>query len=176
VRTRTPQETLWAVEQGLRANACGAVLAWPPARVKYPELRRLQIAAEGGRGVAVLFRPTQAADESSPAALRLALETAPGALRVRVLKRRGGPLARPIVLDELAHSRETRRCNPEFGRSEPAIAHDLSSAMQTGSPDAPLTGPPSNAQPIDGNTDHALDCARPSESAARSDRPWLAPA
>jgi len=214
VRTRTPQETLWAVEQGLRANACGAVLAWPPARVKYPELRRLQIAAEGGRGVAVLFRPTQAADESSPAALRLALETAPGTLRVRVLKRRGGPLARPIVLDELAHSRETRRCNPEVGQSEPAIVrdlsptqqsgspaqggavparearrcdpevgrsepvvlHDLSSAMQTGSPDAPLTGPPSNAQPIDGNTDHALDCARPSESAARSDRPWLAPA
>jgi cell division inhibitor SulA/protein ImuA len=132
VKTRTPQETLWAVEQALRANACGAVLAWPSARAKYAELRRLQIAAEGGRSAAVLFRPPQAAHESSPAALRLALETAPGALRVRVLKRRGGPLARPIVLDELARQRESRKTDLEVVRSEPATLRDHSHVARAG--------------------------------------------
>src|SRR3990172_7628695 len=31
VKTRSPRETLWASEQALRSNACGAVLAWPQA-------------------------------------------------------------------------------------------------------------------------------------------------
>src|SRR5256885_5597034 len=48
VRVASPKETLWATEQALVSNACGAVLAWPQG-AKYAELRRLQIAAEGGR-------------------------------------------------------------------------------------------------------------------------------
>ena len=60
VRTRNDRETLWAAEQALRANACGAVLAWHAA-AKYPELRRLQFAAEGSHALAVLFRPSRAA-------------------------------------------------------------------------------------------------------------------
>src|SRR5882672_4851630 len=46
IRTASSRETLWATEQALASNACGAVLAWLP-RAKYAELRRLQIAAEG---------------------------------------------------------------------------------------------------------------------------------
>jgi hypothetical protein len=88
---------LWAAEQALASNACGAVLAWLP-RAKYAELRRLQIAAEGGRAPAFLFRSAEAASESSPAALRIALGTSNGGLAVEVLKRRGTPLARPILL------------------------------------------------------------------------------
>lgn len=34
VRTASAQDALWAAEQALRSNACGAVLAWPQ-RVKY---------------------------------------------------------------------------------------------------------------------------------------------
>src|SRR5450432_456540 len=29
IRTRSPRETLWAYEQALRSQTCGAVLAWP---------------------------------------------------------------------------------------------------------------------------------------------------
>ncbi len=108
VRTASLKETLWAAEQALAANACGAVLAWPQG-AKYAELRRLQIVAEGGRAPAFLFRSPQAAGESSPAALRIALGTAKeglgpfrivieSGLAVHVLKRRGAPLARPILL------------------------------------------------------------------------------
>src|SRR5260370_743198 len=53
-KTRSPRETLWAIEQTLRSRACGAVLAWPD-KTTYPELRRLQLAAEGNPGLAVLF-------------------------------------------------------------------------------------------------------------------------
>ena len=97
VKVRTAQETLWAVEQALASHAFGAVLAWPGA-VKYPELRRLQLAAEGSRVLAVLFRPEKAATEPSPACLRIALASAAGGLAVRILKRRGAPLERPVLL------------------------------------------------------------------------------
>lgn len=101
VRTAFAKETLWATEQALASNACGAVLAWPRS-VKYADLRRLQIAAEGGRASAFLFRSPEAAGESSPAPLRIALGTAASGLAVRVFKRRGSPLARPILLPAMS--------------------------------------------------------------------------
>lgn len=97
VRTRSPREALWATEQALRSNACGAVLAWPD-KISYPELRRLQLAAAGNTVLAVLFRSPRTAGETSPAALRLSLQTHAGELAVRILKRRGARLGKPILL------------------------------------------------------------------------------
>jgi cell division inhibitor SulA/protein ImuA len=97
VRTRSPRETLWAAEQALRSNSCGAVLAWPE-KITWPELRRLQLATEGSPALAVLFRPPRAAGEASPAALRVSLQTCEGDLAVRILKRRGAVLGQPIRL------------------------------------------------------------------------------
>ena len=69
----TPQKNApWAAEQLLRGGACAAVLLWSDeddAQV----LRRLQLAAEAGGALAVLYRPLQAAQRVSPAALRLRL-------------------------------------------------------------------------------------------------------
>jgi len=100
VRTTSAKETLWAAEQALASNACGAVLAWPQV-ARYAELRRLQIAAESGRAPAFLFRLPETASEASPAALRITLGTAEGGLAVRVLRRRGAPLASPILLPSM---------------------------------------------------------------------------
>ncbi len=97
IRTRSPRETLWAFEQALRSQSCGAVLAWPE-RIAYTELRRLQLAAEGSSTIAVLFRPPRCAAEATPAALRLNLYTQNGGLAARILKRRGGVLSSPIML------------------------------------------------------------------------------
>jgi cell division inhibitor SulA/protein ImuA len=97
VTTRSPRETLWATEQALRSRACGAVLAWPGA-IKYPALRRLQLAAEDNPVLAVLFRPPQAAAETSCAALRLSVQTHRGDLAVRILKRRGAVSAATIAM------------------------------------------------------------------------------
>ena len=84
---------LWAFEQILGSGACDAALAW--AREARPrEIRRLQLAAERGRSLGVLFRPRRAARESSAAVLRLALERRGAAMRVTLLKGRG---ARGVV-------------------------------------------------------------------------------
>lgn len=95
VRAPGRRDTLWAAEQVLRAGACRALLLWLP-RSSYGELRRLALAAEKRSAVAWLFRPPQAAQESSPAPLRLALEPEGGQLSVRILKRRGAQLAEPL--------------------------------------------------------------------------------
>lgn len=83
----TPRETLWATEQALRSGACGAVLAWGTG-ADGRCLRRLQLAAEEGRCLGVLFPPATTAATPSPAALRLAVEATPGGLAVRILKGR----------------------------------------------------------------------------------------
>jgi cell division inhibitor SulA/protein ImuA len=98
VRAHSARDALWAAEQALRSAACGAVLVWP-GEAKYAALRRLQLAAESTRAVTLLFRAPRAAAEASPAALRLALDTAAGGIAVRILKRRGAVCARPIAID-----------------------------------------------------------------------------
>ena len=98
VHARDGSEALWATEQALRAGTCGAVLAWP-ATADMQRLRRLQLAAETGHALGVLFRPASVAAESSPAALRLKLDPAPQGLAVHILKRRGGWPTGPIILE-----------------------------------------------------------------------------
>ena len=87
------QDRLWAAEQALRSGGCAAVLAWLDA-VDDRWLRRLKLAAQASRTLAVLFRPPQCRAQASPAALRLALEATPGGLDLAVLKSRGGAPAR----------------------------------------------------------------------------------
>jgi cell division inhibitor SulA/protein ImuA len=84
------QDRLWAMEQALHSRSCGAVLAWlDDADDRW--LRRLKLAAEPGRALAVLFRPAARRTQSSPAALRLALEPLGDRLDVEIVKGRGGP-------------------------------------------------------------------------------------
>lgn len=80
------QQSLWAAEQLLRGGACGAVLLWWDGE-DANALRRLQLAAESGQALAVLFRPETAAQRLSPAALRLRID-ADGTFEI--VKCRGG--------------------------------------------------------------------------------------
>jgi len=95
VRAPGRRDSLWAAEQALRSGACHALLAWF-RNARYAELRRLAVAAEASCALVALFRPRDAARESSPACLRIALEPAQGELAVRILKRRGAPAAAPL--------------------------------------------------------------------------------
>lgn len=79
----------WCAEQLLRGLGDGALLAWPPGRLDFARLRRLQLAAADGGPAAFLLRPASVANEPSAAALRLRVETRPGALALTVLKCRG---------------------------------------------------------------------------------------
>ncbi|MCL4699507.1 MAG: hypothetical protein KJ023_21045 [Burkholderiaceae bacterium] len=84
--SKAPMASLWALEHALRSGHVGAVLAWLPMRLPADALRRLQLAA--------------VAAQPSPAPLRLRLSAAaPDWLRVEVFKRRGPPLAQPLLLE-----------------------------------------------------------------------------
>jgi len=100
IRSEAPGARLWACEQALRCAEMAAVLAWlPQARVG--ELRRLQLAAAQHDALLFVFRPESAAASTSPARLRLQLTTCEddrSRIDLRILKRRGPPLAAPIQL------------------------------------------------------------------------------
>jgi len=90
VNTHLP---LWAHEQALRSGACGIALAWLP-RASPRAIRRLQLAAEQGRALGVLYRSERFAHLASPAMLRVLLEPlnqdGRHGARLRLLKSRGG--------------------------------------------------------------------------------------
>jgi cell division inhibitor SulA/protein ImuA len=99
VDARTAQDALWAFEQALRAPECGAAFLWPQGRLDDRIGRRLQVAAREGGSWGVLWRRPGQGGTVSAAPLRLGLAPAAGQLAVRVLKRRGGDVARPVLLD-----------------------------------------------------------------------------
>ena len=103
VRPANREDSLWAAEQSLKSGACGAVLMWVEAGQgeranEYAWMRRLQMAAEAGRSMAIAFRPASAEKLSTPAHLRVVLTREQGTLRLRIPKRRGPPLMQAIAL------------------------------------------------------------------------------
>ena len=97
VRPAQREDALWAAEQAMKSGACGAVLLWMERfQEEYAWLRRLQMAAEAGRAMAVLFRSTAAERFSTPSHLRVAVSCPGGELHFRIPKRRGPPLTQPI--------------------------------------------------------------------------------
>jgi protein ImuA len=100
VQAGTAAAQLWATAQALQCADVAAVLAWlPQARASH--LRHLQMAAQEHGKLLFVFRPLRAQLESSPAPLRLCLQTADRCsdeLSVHILKRRGPPLAAPLRL------------------------------------------------------------------------------
>lgn len=98
VRASTAGERAWALRQALRSDACTAVVGWLD-HVDTALLRRLQLAVRETTIPLLLFRSANSANAASPAALRLLLSaSAPGTLRLDILKRRGRPASRPLHL------------------------------------------------------------------------------
>lgn len=82
-------QRLWAAEQMLASASCAVVMLWPQ-RLQTAQVRRLQLAAERGACLGVLFRSLRDCGQSSPAAVRLKVAPSPLGLDVEVLKRRSG--------------------------------------------------------------------------------------
>jgi protein ImuA len=98
VRCKTTADQTWVYEQALRAPECGAAFAWLGVRDDRV-LRRLAVAAREGRTWGVLWRRPGQQAIATAAALRLALAPHGNRLAVRVLKRRGGEVAEPVLID-----------------------------------------------------------------------------
>ncbi len=122
------KEVAWCVEQLLGCGGFAGVIAWPADNISPPALRRLQVASEGQSVFAALWRPAAVARIPSPAPLRLAVESGSSGesgLSVRILKRRGRPVSRPIALSI-----------PRPGRTSRAVAGPAFSLVAAGSPAA----------------------------------------
>jgi hypothetical protein len=90
---RASEDARWALEQCLRAAACGLALAWLRS-IPLNTLRRLQLNAEENRSLVVIFRPLDALRQHSPAVLRLKLRTERSGTSIDILKCRGRSPAR----------------------------------------------------------------------------------
>jgi protein ImuA len=98
IQAETPAERLWSAEQLIKANACGALIAWLP-QVRAEQIRRLQVLAAGCEAPVFLCRPASAAQASSAAPLRLLARTGlDWELLVDVFKRKGPPLQATLRL------------------------------------------------------------------------------
>lgn len=90
-------DALWAAEQILRSGCCGAVLLWQQ-HVRSEALRRLHLAAQSGEALFCLLRPLAAAQDASPAPLRLSVKPAAGGIDIGFVKRRGPQRDTPLFL------------------------------------------------------------------------------
>lgn len=89
IQAEAQAERLWVIEQLIRSNSAGAVLAWVP-HARQEQIRRLQISAQACDGLVFLFRPEGAQHEASAAPLRLHVSVGVDwELKVSVFKRRG---------------------------------------------------------------------------------------
>jgi protein ImuA len=97
VKTKRAADALWAAEQILRNRSCAALVLWQ-MQVRTESLRRLHLAAQAGDAVFWLMRPLAAAQDTSPAPLRLALRPAAAGIRIDVVKRRGPHRDEPLMV------------------------------------------------------------------------------
>jgi len=122
IRAARPAERLWATEQALRCAEVAVVLAWLP-QARSAELRRLQMAAQQHKHLLFVFRTLRSAQDASPARVRLQV-AGTGEMELRILKRRGPPLERPLLLP-----------------SHPARLAALLQARQRRPPSVPIRAP-----------------------------------
>jgi protein ImuA len=90
-------DALWAAEQVLRSGCCGALLLWQN-HARGETLRRLHLAAQSGDTLFCMLRPLAAAQEASPAPLRLSIKPAAGGMNIGFVKRRGPQRETPLFL------------------------------------------------------------------------------
>src|SRR5499427_6554414 len=124
------KECLWTVEQVIRSGSSCGVLAWLAA-ADHVALRRLQLAAEAHGCWTILFRPMAARHERSPAALRISLERAGAATRVRIDKCRG---AWPGVVDITESLRGSKLGSSDDALSAQAAGREIPEHTGGGEP------------------------------------------
>ena len=123
IRSSRSTDALWAAEQVLRSGSCGALLFWQ-SHARGETLRRLHLAAQSAETLFFMLRPLAAAQDSSPAPLRLSLRPAVGGLEIGFIKRRGPQRDAPLFLP-LTPSLLQRHATLDRAPSAPAPARSV---------------------------------------------------
>jgi protein ImuA len=128
LKGRTSADLLWAAEQVMKAGTCGAALLWQQ-HIRTESLRRLSLSVAASESLLFVIRPLAAQQDSSPAALRLAVRPSPVGVSVDVVKRKGpvgaGPfdvvLPTPVLLSPFARPSKPMRVGREVPIVVPAV-------------------------------------------------------
>lgn len=124
LRADRTADALWAAEQVLRSGSCGALMFWQN-QIRPESLRRLSLAAQAGETLFFMMRPMHAAQDPSPAPLRLALRPRADGLEVDFVKRRGPlrdePLFLPMHVATFQRLQPQRQVTPAYPVAEPAL-------------------------------------------------------
>jgi cell division inhibitor SulA/protein ImuA len=88
VAPASEREALWATEQILASGTACSVLLWAE-QADERAMRRLALATEGSRSLALVFRPLAQERQISPAALRIRIDRPLARAPLSVLKARG---------------------------------------------------------------------------------------
>ena len=90
IKSCQEQNWLWASEQVMSNKGVACCLFWPPKNhLPNKVLKRLQLASKEGSTLNFIFRHDSAAEQSSPASLRLKLRTGDN-LEIEIIKQQGG--------------------------------------------------------------------------------------
>ena len=89
---------LWASEQLLKHNVCGALVCWAPS-VSGTSVRRLQLAAQRSNTLCILARHAASQHAHSPAHWRLLASACDHGLQVQLIKRPGPRVPGVVTLD-----------------------------------------------------------------------------
>jgi protein ImuA len=125
LRADRTADALWAAEQVLRSGSCGVLLFWQ-TQIRSDSLRRLHLAAQAGETLFFMMRPMAAAQDASPAPLRLGLRPQAGGIQIEFVKRRGPQRDEPLFLPTRvgpAHVFQPQRhATPTQPAVQPAVA------------------------------------------------------
>ncbi|GLS84498.1 translesion DNA synthesis-associated protein ImuA [Paraferrimonas haliotis] len=83
------KQALWALEQSVSSGACRLVFAWL-TQLSVAQARRLQLAAEKGQCLLVLFSSGTSEHDNHPVQLKIAIKRLLQGSEIRIVKRRGG--------------------------------------------------------------------------------------
>jgi protein ImuA len=103
LRPKTPADHIWAVAECLRCRGVSVTLA-QLGRLSRIEARKLQLAAEAGGGVGLLFRPFGSISSEYAAATRWLVEPFPGERTVQrwkleLIHGHGGRVGQSVILE-----------------------------------------------------------------------------
>lgn len=124
VRPADRAQWLWSCVQALRTGRGVAVLCWPNRhRLRYAELRQLQVTASDHGSLGFLLRDIEqdrrAAQQATPAPLRLQLTGTATALRIDILKQRGSAAGQQVAVAHDGALQSPRRRRTRGGTVAP---------------------------------------------------------
>ncbi|GAA0856141.1 translesion DNA synthesis-associated protein ImuA [Aliiglaciecola litoralis] len=98
IQPETPEHALWSAEQCLKSGCCHSVLLWHQ-QLEVAQAKRLQLAAEQGDALHLLFRHKRQLSMSLPVNLAMKLSPHAQGLSVQITKRKGGWPDNPFQVD-----------------------------------------------------------------------------